>query len=136
MVTVNEPMLNYVFYMFRTYLLLAVDFPLYTLPAAGIQLTTGPIAQGYSKLCGAIMIFAFVGLCYILRPCSKEYQEYDQLKNTILQIICPLQVQTETGNWVSEIDSCKVFGHPILQGRQQYTEVTTINMFSLIKIRH
>ena len=27
-------------------------------------------------------------------------------------------------------------GHPFFQGKQQYTEVTTINIYLLIKIRH
>ena len=37
---------------------------------------------------------------------------------------------------MSKIDNCKMLGHPLFQGKQQHTEVTTINIYSLIKIRH
>ena len=36
-------------------------------------------------------------------------------------------------NWVPKIGKCKLFGHPIFQGRPQYTLVTTINMYLLIR---
>ena len=37
---------------------------------------------------------------------------------------------------MSKIDNSKILGRPIFQGRQQNTEVATINMYLLIKIRH
>ena len=36
---------------------------------------------------------------------------------------------------MSKIDSCKISGRPIFQGKQLYSQVTTINMYLVIKIR-
>ena len=38
-------------------------------------------------------------------------------------------------NWVPKIDYWKKFGRPIFLGLQ-YTQITTINMYLLIEIRH
>ena len=37
---------------------------------------------------------------------------------------------------MSKIDNCESFGHSIFQGRSQYTQITTINMYLLIKTNH
>ena len=39
-------------------------------------------------------------------------------------------------HWLFKIDNCKTFGPSIFQGRQRYTEVTIINMYLLIEIKH
>ena len=39
-------------------------------------------------------------------------------------------------NWVSKIGKCKTFGHQTVQGRQQYTQITTKNMYLLNEIKH
>ena len=37
---------------------------------------------------------------------------------------------------MSKIDNCENFGRFIFQGRSQYTQITTINMYLLIKTKH
>ena len=40
-------------------------------------------------------------------------------------------------NWRPEIGKlCEHFGRPIFQGRSLYTQITTVNMYSLIEKRH
>ena len=35
-----------------------------------------------------------------------------------------------------KIGSCKIFGHPNFEGGSQFTNISTINMYKFIKIRH
>ena len=37
-------------------------------------------------------------------------------------------------NWVPEIGNLKILGRPIFQGRPQYTQITTINMYPFNEI--
>ena len=36
----------------------------------------------------------------------------------------------------AQIGNCQIFGLPIFQGRPKYSQVTTINMYLFIEIRH
>ena len=38
--------------------------------------------------------------------------------------------------WVAKIGHRNIFGCPTIQGSAKYTQITTINMYSLIEIRH
>ena len=35
-----------------------------------------------------------------------------------------------------KIGICQIVGHPIFQGRPQFTKITTIDMYLFIEIRH
>ena len=37
---------------------------------------------------------------------------------------------------VAKIGNCKIWGRPNLKGRPQFTQISTINMYKFIKIRH
>ena len=39
-------------------------------------------------------------------------------------------------NWVPKIVNCEIFGCLIFQGRPQYTQIKTINMYLLHEIKH
>ena len=39
-------------------------------------------------------------------------------------------------NWVPKIGNCKIFGRPNFEGGSQYTQISIINMYKFIKIRH
>ena len=36
----------------------------------------------------------------------------------------------------AKIANCKILGHPILHGRPQYTQITTIKIYLLIELRY
>ena len=46
--------------------------------------------------------------------------------------------ESETGfrNWVPKFGNCKILGRPNIQGGPQYTQISTINTYKFIKIRH
>ena len=46
------------------------------------------------------------------------------------------RVFTWIRNWVPKFVSCKILGYPSFQERPQYTQITTVNMYLLIEIRH
>ena len=39
-------------------------------------------------------------------------------------------------NWVPKIDDCKKFWRPNFEGRPQFTQISTINLYRFVKIRH
>ena len=39
-------------------------------------------------------------------------------------------------NWLPKIGSCKISGRSDFEGGSQYTQISTINMYKFIKIRH
>ena len=39
-------------------------------------------------------------------------------------------------NWVPKIGNCKILGRPNFKKGPQYIQISTINMFKVIKIRH
>ena len=58
-------------------------------------------------------------------PGNRKTWKTEKNTNDSLEILASNKI----GNW-------QIFGHPIFQGRPQYTQITTIHMYLLVGIRH